>query len=206
MTLVYGYLFYYIAAAIGISAGYHRYFTHRSFKTTPTFEVVMLALGLICGGRSALTWSAVHRLHHATSDTESDPHSPAYKGRWTVLLSKWKVHYIPKRHLVGLINNPRVVFFHMYGPYIHIAYAIAMLLLGLNLFFVFVVAPFVLSWIGFGLLNYLGHKDGQPTNNVLLNLIAPGEGWHKYHHDNPGNYRNHKYDVPAWFIRLIMQK
>lgn len=203
---MFGYMFYYVAAAIGISAGYHRYFTHRSFKTSPSLEVVMLAFGLICGGRSALTWAAVHRLHHATSDTENDPHSPIHKGRWTVILNRWKVKYIPKKYLVGLINNPRVLFFHRYGIYMHMIYAAATLLLSLQCFIILTAVPFILSWIGFGLLNYLAHKDGKPTNSILLNFIAPGEGWHKYHHDNPSNYRNHKYDVPAWFIHLIMQK
>lgn len=206
MILLYGYMFYYVAAALGISAGYHRYFTHRSFKTTPFYEVVMLTLGLICGGRSALTWAAVHRLHHATSDTENDPHSPIYKGRWTVILNRWKVQYIPKKYLVGLINNPRVVFFHRYGIYMHMMYAAATLLISLQCFIILTLVPFILSWIGFGLLNYLAHKDGKPANSILLNFIAPGEGWHKYHHDNPMKYVNHRFDIAGVIIENIIKR
>jgi fatty-acid desaturase len=70
IILLYGYIFYYVAALVGISIGYHRYFTHRSFKTSMYVETIMLFFGLICGGRSALTWAAVHRIHHSKSDTE----------------------------------------------------------------------------------------------------------------------------------------
>ena len=96
MILLYGYVFYYVAALLGISIGYHRYFTHRSFKTHQVLEYVMLMLGMICGGRSVLTWAAVHRMHHANSDTEEDPHSPIFKGGWNVLASRWRVQTIPR--------------------------------------------------------------------------------------------------------------
>lgn len=200
MLVLYGYVFYFIAALVGISIGYHRYFTHRSFQTSPRVEIMMLFLGLICGGRSALTWAAVHRMHHAKSDTEHDPHSPIYKGAWNVLTSKWSVDYIPKKYIIDLIRNPRVVWFHKYGKYVHITYAIVMLLGGFNLFIMFVVGPFVLSWIGFGMLNYFAHKNGEPTNVPLLNIIAPGEGWHKNHHDKPMSIKLHKYDLAGHVI------
>lgn len=200
MTLIYGYLFYYIAALIGISVGYHRYFTHRSFTTTPKLENLMLFLGLICGGRSALTWAAVHRMHHAKSDTIDDPHSPLYVGVWQVLTSRWRVEYIPKKYIRDLLKNPRVVFFHRYGKYLHLLYAFVMLIGGIDLFLIFVVIPFVLSWLGFGMLNYFAHKDGKPTNIPMLNFIAPGEGWHKNHHDKPMATSLHKYDIAGFII------
>lgn len=206
MILLYGYSFYYIAALFGISIGYHRYFTHRSFTTTPYVETLMLFFGLICGGRSVLTWAAVHRMHHAKSDTEHDPHSPIYKGAWNVLTSKWSVDYIPKKYVIDLIKNPRVVWFHKYGKYLHIAYATTMLAGGLDLFITFVVVPFVLSWAGFGMLNYFAHKDGEPKNVPLLNFIAPGEGWHKNHHSTPGATSLNKYDVAGFIINKLLKQ
>lgn len=203
MEFIYGYLFYYFTALIGISIGYHRYFTHRSFNTSTILENIMLFFGLICGGRSALTWAAVHRMHHAKSDTEADPHSPVYKGKWNVLLSKWHVDYIPRKYIADLIKNPRVVFFHRYGKYIYVTYASVMFLGGLNWFFIFVVMPFLLSWIGFGLLNWISHKGGEPVDIPLMNFLAPGEGWHKYHHDHPREYILNKYDIAGWTIEKI---
>lgn len=200
MTILYGYIFYYFAALIGISIGYHRYFTHRSFTTTPYIENLMLFLGLICGGRSALTWAAVHRMHHAKSDTAHDPHSPVYKGAWNVLTSKWTVDYIPKKYIVDLIKNPRIVWFHKYGKYVHLLYAMTMLALGVNFFIVFVAVPFILSWFGFGMLNYFAHKNGKPADVPILNLLAPGEGWHKQHHLKPMATSLHKYDIAGVVI------
>lgn len=203
MIVVSGYLFYYAAALIGISIGYHRYFTHRSFKTNTANEVLFLFAGLLCGGRSALTWAAVHRMHHAKSDTEHDPHSPVYKGAWKVLTSKWTVDYIPKKHIVDLIRNPRVVWFHKYGKYLHLFLAVLSLLVSLQLFLAIILIPFVLAWIGFGMLNYFAHKNGEPQNVLLLNFIAPGEGWHKTHHDKPMSTKLHKYDIAGICIERI---
>lgn len=203
MILLYGYIFYYISALIGISIGYHRYFTHNSFKASQYAEVVFLLFGLICGGRSALTWSAVHRYHHSTSDTETDPHSPIYQGKWKVILSQWNVKYIPKKYLVPLLKNPRLLFFHKYGMYIYLSYGALLLFAGFNMFLIFFLSPLVLSWFSFGLLNYLAHKDGEPRDVPIMNLLAPGEGWHKTHHDYPSRYKLNNYDPAGWIIEKI---
>ena len=206
MIVISGYLFYYAAALIDISIGYHRYFTHRSFSTNSINEVIFLVAGLLCGGRSALTWAAVHRMHHAKSDTEHDPHSPKYKGAWKVLASKWHVDYIPKKYIVDLIRNPRVVWFHKNGKYLHILFAILILLTSVKLFLIVVVIPFILAWLGFGMLNYFAHKNGQPQDVPLLNFIAPGEGWHKTHHHKPMATRLHKYDIAGLIIERFFTK
>lgn len=203
MTFTIGYLFYYVSALLGISIGYHRYFTHRSFNTTPHIEVLMLFLGQICGGRSALTWAGVHRMHHANSDTEHDPHSPQHVGWWKVLSSTWQVKHINKKFIADLLKNPRVVFFHKHGSVIHLAYAVIIFLTGFNSFVSFVVIPFILSWIGFGMINYFAHRKGKPTDVVLLNTIAPGEGWHAKHHSQPREYRYSKYDIAGWVIGFL---
>lgn len=206
MIYVLGYLFYYISALIGISIGYHRYFTHNSFKTTKFFETIFLIFGLICGGRSALTWCAVHRYHHSTSDTEKDPHSPVYQGSLKVIFSQWKLDYIPKKYIVPLMKNPRLRFFHKYGIYMYSVYGLFTLLLGLNVFIIFFISPLVLSWIGFGLLNYFAHKDGIVKNVPFMNILAPGEGWHKVHHDHPNYYKLNKFDIAGVIIERFFIK
>ncbi len=203
MTILYGYIFYYFSSLIGISVGYHRYFTHKSFSTPIFVEYLMLFLGLVCGGRSALTWAAVHRIHHSKSDTSEDPHSPIYKGAWKVLTSKWNVDYIPRKYISDLLKNKRMIFFHRYGKYIHLIYAIVMLAVSLEVFVIFVVMPYLLSWIGFGMLNYFAHKNGAPVDVPILNFIAPGEGWHNTHHKNPRATKLHRYDIAGWTIDLL---
>jgi stearoyl-CoA desaturase (delta-9 desaturase) len=203
MTFVYGYLFYYIAAMIGISAGYHRYFSHRSFKTSKVTEIVMLFFGMICGARSPITWCAVHRMHHSTSDTERDPHSPVYKGAKDVILSQWHVSHIPRKYIKDLLSNPRVVFFHRYGKYIHAYFAIAMLMISIKVFVIFVAIPFILAYVGFGFLNYIAHKNGEPTDVPIMNLLAPGEGWHKYHHEHPSASSLNAWDPTGIVIKCL---
>lgn len=206
MLLLYGYLFYYVSALIGHSIGYHRYFSHRSFTTSKFAEVVMLFFGLICGGRSPLMWAAVHRMHHSKSDTDEDPHSPIFIGVWKVITSRFKVTYIPRKYLADLLKNPRVMFFHTYGKYIHITYAMIFLLIGWQYFIIFVMFPFLLAWFSFGLLNYFAHKNGQPENVVWLNFFAPGEAWHKTHHNSPRATSLHKFDIAGFIIERILSK
>lgn len=184
MILIYGYMIYLVVAAIGITYGYHRYFAHSGYKTNVVFETIMLYFGLLCGGRSALTWSGVHRIHHAHADTKKDPHSPKNHAWYVVLLSLWKVKQIPRKYVIDLIRNPRVVFFHKYGKFIFIAHWITTpLLFGMNAVIINLML-FVLSYIGFGILNFYGHNANGPANNSLINLIAPFEGNHKDHHDH----------------------
>lgn len=207
MWLIYGYFFYYISALLGHSIGYHRYFSHRSFTTNKYVEIVFLFFGLICGGRSPLMWAAVHRMHHSNSDTEHDPHSPIFVGSFKVLTSRFKVKFVPKKYLADLIKNPRIMFFHRYGKYIHLFYAVIIfILLGFNFFIIFVVMPFVLSWFSFGFLNYFAHRNGEPEDVVWLNLFAPGEAWHKTHHKSPRATSLNKFDIAGFIIEKILTR
>lgn len=182
MLLLYSYFAYYILAAIGITFGYHRYFSHREFSAPKWLQVIFLYFGLLCGGRSALTWSAVHRMHHAYADTEKDPHSPIYKKWYEIVFSLWRVKKIPRKFCKDLLNDNLVMHFHTEGwKYLFLTYFFAAvydwkLLICLLLIFVY-------SYIGFGLLNYLGHNNNGPINNFMINAFAPFEGNHRDHHE-----------------------
>lgn len=169
------YILYLIMVTIGITFGYHRYFCHKEFQAGPILECIMLYCGLLCGGRSALTWVGVHRMHHAYSDTEKDPHSPIYKPWYDIIFSRWKVKHIPRRFIKDIMDNPRVMFFHQHRKGIYFG---SMIATG----FIPVLYLTIMSYIGFGLLNYYGHNNTGPVNRFWLNLIAPFEGNHKDHH------------------------
>jgi stearoyl-CoA desaturase (delta-9 desaturase) len=70
----------YVVRMFGISAGYHRYFSHRSFRTSRAFQLLLAVLAMTSTQRGVLWWASQHRLHHRASDTPEDPHSPLYGG------------------------------------------------------------------------------------------------------------------------------
>ena len=72
----------YFARMFVLTAGYHRYFAHRSFKTSRAFQLVLAVLGETCAQMGPLWWAANHRLHHKHSDTDEDLHSPSRQGFW----------------------------------------------------------------------------------------------------------------------------
>lgn len=178
------YIVYWILAAVGITLGYHRYFSHGIFKTNPYhsfIEVILLYCGLLCGGQSPLSWSGVHRMHHAYVDTELDPHSPKYKKWWQILFSTGKIKNIPRKFIRDLYNNPRIVFFHKYGKIILIyTYLFAVWINPIILYYL--IMTFILSYLFYGMLNLLAHDDNGAVNKWWINLFAPFEGNHYDHH------------------------
>jgi len=180
ITLGISYVAYYILVSIGISFGYHAYFSHKSFKTNSLVEILFLICGIICGGRSALTWCGVHRMHHEYSDTEQDPHSPSYNSWYTILFSLWKVKNIPRRFIKDLLVNPRIMFFHNYRTELFVAVICAVYILNILPYLALVI---IFSYLGFGTFLLFSHSNKTPVNRRWVNIFAPFEGKHKDHHD-----------------------
>lgn len=199
-----GFLWWQVVATVGVSAGYHRYWSHKSFTAPVWFEWVSLYLALLSGARGPLGWVGSHRMHHRYYDTDKDPHSPFYQGWWRVFTSTWKVDKIEKRYIVDLIKNPRIQFFHKYWKVIWSGTGIVLALIGIEYFFIFWLSPLFWGYLGFGLLNTQGHADGPTTTNILTNIITAGEGNHELHHKNSKAYKiTSGWDPSAWFITLI---
>lgn len=171
-----GYISYLIIVSLGISFGYHRYFSHNQFKISKVGEIIFLSCGIICGGRSPLSWVGVHRMHHAYSDTDKDPQNV---GTVSLLFSLWRVKSIPKKFIADLLKNPRVMFFHKYRLYLWVG----SFLVFIPIIHIWIIIQ-IFSYFGFGMINYFGHREGKPTNCWWLNFIAPFEGNHKSHHQN----------------------
>mgnify|MGYP002152441529 CR=1 FL=1 len=202
ISLILGLIWYQLIAHIGISAGLHRYWSHRAFTAGPIYETVSLYMGVIAGSLSPLGWVAAHRMHHAYGDSESDPHSPNFKGFWNVVLSNWDIERIPRKFAKDLYNNPRIKFFHRHWKIIWGVSAIISVLIGIEFFIGFIVVPFLIARFGFGFENALTHKTGRPKDIPWLNLITAGEGYHKQHHDGK-QLRFHKYDLTGFVLEKI---
>jgi len=209
----------YLATAVGITVGYHRYFTHRSFRTSPTVASVLAILGSMAAEGPVIQWVAVHRKHHQHSDDEFDPHSPHTHGAGigNLLRGIWHAHVgwlfreNPRglARLVGdLRNDPRICMISRLFPlWVVIGLLIPAILGGV----------LTLSWTGAALgflwgglvriflvhhvtwsINSVCHIWGsQPyscgdesRNNFIFGVLALGEGWHNNHHAFPTSARH----------------
>lgn len=188
-------LMYAFIGAFGISIGYHRLLTHKSFKTSKFWEYFCTVWGALAFTGSAIGWVGMHRDHHKYSDKPGDPHSPAISGFKMLVAAydyepnKWKI-----RHLI----------FDSFHIFIHKWY-FGLLLLWTALWFALggitgvmhvVIIPAVISvWVS-TTSNYMNHKWGyrnfettDQSRNLWINAIFTfGEGWHNNHHARPGNY------------------
>ena len=194
----------------GITAGYHRYFSHNSYKTSRPFQFFLAFLGGTSAQLGALWWAAHHRHHHLHSDTEKDIHSPHIKGFfWShigwLLCSKYAKTELDR--IQDYAKYPELRFidrFHIIPP----------ILLGVSLYFIgkylghafpdlhtsgwqMVVWGFFVSTVlvyhATFCINSLTHMIGKrrfktsdkSRNSLILALITFGEGWHNNHHRYP---------------------
>jgi len=153
--------------------------------------------------RSPIGWIASHRMHHAYSDSEKDPHSAKHIGFWTVLLTLWHISDIPAKFAKDLYQNPRLVFFHKHHFKILMAHWVISYMIHPYFFIAYALIPFIFAKIGFGLLNTLGHKDKGGTNVPWLNLFIAGEGYHQAHHNDSKRIRLNRWDLSGWLAEKL---
>lgn len=208
---------------LSITAGYHRFYAHRSYRTKPVVETILLFFASMAGQGSALRWSFDHRLHHAHVDTDEDPYS-IKKGFWYAhfLWLLEKPPQIDPKVVPDLMKNPLVQFQHR-----HIEWAMVVTN-ALAIFFVgwllndYIGAFFLACWTRlFALhhftwfINSLAHTWGDKpfcqeqsaVNNYIIALLTFGEGYHNYHHTFANDYRNgirwYHFDPTKWLIWLL---
>jgi stearoyl-CoA desaturase (delta-9 desaturase) len=179
---------------VALSAGYHRYFAHRSYKTSRAFQFVLAFVGGTCTQRGALWWAANHRHHHRHADEPEDIHSPNQHGLfWSHLgwiLSKRfeKTRYDRIRDFARF-PELRWLDRHHFVP----SLALAGTLLVTGGWAAVVWGSFlssVVMWHCTFSINSVAHAFGSrryrtsddSRNNVLLALLTMGEGWHNNHH------------------------
>jgi len=189
-------LILYYARMFFLTAGYHRYFAHRSFKTSRAFQFVLAVMGQTCAQMGVLWWASTHRAHHKNSDQDGDVHSPLRRGFWYAHMG-W---FLGGEHeatdfskISDFARFPELVWLNRrsFGLLPPLALALACWALGglHGLVWGFFVST-VLLWHGTFTINSLSHLIGRrryPTsddsrNNWVLALITMGEGWHNNHH------------------------
>lgn len=198
----------------GLTGFYHRYFSHRSFRTTRWFQFVGAVLGAAALQRGPLWWAAHHRSHHRDADSARDPHSPLHHGLFWSHMGWFMTdeHVTTNERLVrDWARYPELRFLDRYEQVVPLVYSSALLGIGAGLavwvpdldtsaaqVFVwsFFVATVVLYHLTFA-VNSVAHRWGsrpfvtrdESRNNFLLALLTFGEGWHNNHHHYPVSAR-----------------
>lgn len=206
MGIFVGYVLGYLICLVGISIGYHRYFTHKAFDTTPAIERILVVVGSLGFLGPVIGWVGIHRLHHATSDTDKDPHSPS-NGFVRSWLHIFKNKNVPVKLVSDLLRNPVLKFQHKHYFKFMISYLILMYIL-FGAWAIYIVSlPAIYQYHITGMVNSLHHlkKDSKYnlSNNSLdipiLNIFTAGESYHAFHHYKASAPIFGKYD-PARFI------
>jgi stearoyl-CoA desaturase (delta-9 desaturase) len=184
----------YAVRVFAITAGYHRYFSHRSYKASRAFQFVLACLGCSACQKGPLWWVGHHRYHHLHSDQSSDLHSPHTSSFWRSHVG-WIIsrdHDETNWKLVQDWNRyPELRWLNRFHWVPGLALALACLLIGggVGLVWGFFVST-VLVYHATFTINSLSHLFGRrryatedkSRNNLFLALITFGEGWHNNHH------------------------
>ncbi len=184
----------YLLRMFGVTAGYHRYFSHRSYKLGRVAQFALAFLAQTSGQKGVLWWAAHHRFHHRNSDEELDIHSPIHRGFWWshagwILSNDYDSHDPKTVADFGKYPELRWLDRHHWVP--TVLYAAGILAIGGFEAFLwgYVLATVVLYHATFT-INSLAHVWGtrrfdtrdMSRNNFALALVTLGEGWHNNHH------------------------
>ncbi len=209
----------YIVRMFAITGFYHRYFSHRTFRTSRTAQFVFAVIGASAVQRGPLWWAAHHRKHHRHADTPLDVHSPREHGFWWAHVG-WITSPVnfPTDHeqVRDLERFPELRFLDRFDLVVPVLLALALYAIGGAQLMVwgFFISTAVL-FHGTCLINSLAHTlgsrryetDDDSRNSLVLALITLGEGWHNNHHRYPGAARQGFFwwevDVTYYGLRVL---
>ncbi|MFG0256666.1 MAG: acyl-CoA desaturase [Phycisphaerales bacterium JB043] len=209
----------YLITGLGITIGYHRLFTHRSFKTPRVVAALLAIMGSMAVEGPLLQWVAVHRSHHQHSDKDDDPHSPHSHGNsfWGMVRGMWHAHmgWLFRTQSLDMQKYTRdlrrdriiVVMSHLFPLWVVLGMVIPAALGGLlTLTWTGVLLGFL--WGGLVRILFVHHVTwsvnsvchiwgtrpyechDESRNNAVFGVLALGEGWHNNHHAFPTSARH----------------
>lgn len=225
-------LFLYFFRLFTIGAFYHRYFSHKTFKTNRFWQFIFAALAGTSVQRGPLWWASHHRHHHMVSDQPEDAHSPVQHGFWWShvgwFLTKKYYHYNPEL-VKDFRRFPEIVFLDRYDILMPALLFLSLFVAGLLLqtyapelntgigemlvwgFSISLIALFNTTVIINSLCHIYGTRryqtDDNSKNNLLFALLTLGEGWHNNHHHYSASARQGfmwwEIDITYYLIKLM---
>ena len=199
------FVLWWISGSLGIGLGYHRLLTHGGYKVPKWLEYFLTFCGTMAMQSGPLMWVTTHRIHHAHTETDKDPHSPRKGTYWAHIgwifrgTAQVQPRWAVQKYAPDLLKDKVHVFFDNY-------YYVSTIILGVALFAVGgfsmvlwgVFLRIVFGWHSTWLVNSATHAWGtrrfetrdDSTNNGLIALVTFGEGWHNNHHAHPRSARH----------------
>jgi fatty-acid desaturase len=219
----------YLLTILGVTVGFHRLLTHRSFQTYRPVEYVLTLFGTLAVQGGALSWVATHRAHHAHPDEEGDPHSPRDGSWWSHLW--WWMAFDPilddpvqrHRYIRDLAKDPVHRFLNRCQLPLQVTLALLLYVLGESWggvgltwvvwgIFARTALAYHVTWLvnsathRWGYRNFLTRDDS--TNLWWVAILCCGEGWHNNHHAFPNSARHglRWWEVDLSYILIRMLK
>lgn len=221
----------YVVRMFFVTGGYHRYFSHRSYKTSRFFQFILAFGAQSSFQKGAIWWAANHRIHHKHSDTPEDPHSAKIYGFWYAHIG-WIMgpeHKPTRFDLIKDVKEKELFWLNKYHwvPPVILAAVVYFVgnkvngagwfdwQAGLSTLFIGFFLSTILLFHGTFTINSLMHKIGKPRyktgdeskNNLILALVTLGEGWHNNHHYYQSATRQGFYwweiDITYYVLRML---
>ena len=217
-------ILWWVAGSLGIGVGYHRLLTHRGFKVPKWVDYTLSVFGTLALQSGPLSWVTTHRIHHAFTETDKDPHSPRNGTYWahigwifrgTAQNQSWATM---QRYCPDFANDRFHQVLNKYYWVPTVIVAIGLFLIGgfsMVLWGVFLKT--VVGWHSTWLVNSATHLWGSrrfevrddSRNNALIAALTFGEGWHNNHHAYPRSAKHgiawYEFDVNWIQIRLLQK-
>lgn len=201
-----------LTIGLGISLGFHRLATHRSFRVPKWLEYFFILCGTLAGQGAVKGWVGYHRMHHLYADRQGDPHDSSQGFWWSHI--GWLMHTIPssgelRRFTQDINGDPFYEFCHKH--YIALQVVLGVLLYALGGMPWVVWGIFVRLFVGFHstcfvnsachMVGYRSHEvEDTSTNCWWVALLTFGEGWHNNHHANQSSVR---YGWRWWELDMV---
>ena len=212
---------YFLTACIGITLGFHRMASHKSFKTPKWLERILMTFGGLAAQGGPLEWVGLHRHHHMYSDTSIDHHD-SHRGFWWSHF-RWMIHNVPAQKMIpaftkDLARDPYYVWMEKNFLLLQVPLGVVLYFLGgwtMVLWGIFVRLAWVynVTWLVNSATHKWGYRpfdtDDNSRNNWWVALLTFGEGWHNSHHAVQSRARHGlewwEVDV-TWYIILLLER
>jgi stearoyl-CoA desaturase (delta-9 desaturase) len=218
-----------LTASLGVSLGFHRLLSHRSYKARPWLKHTLVLIACLSLEMGPVSWSATHRLHHRETDHEDDPHSPLVNFLWAHIGWLFRSHPVlddeqrVQRLVPDLLREPYLVFLERWYYVPWIVFAVLSMIIG----YIFGGVQLALSLLVWGTLlrtvyvwhitwfvNSVTHLFGYRNYNTpddsrnlwWVALVTFGEGWHNNHHAVAGgaNFGRKWWELDPTYATLKM--